>query len=71
MENLVCYIDETKILVFLLGKELEERWKRNIIKLIGMLHHLADPRDIKKAYAYAVAAKAEGVNFLLYSRDGK
>ncbi|MDE3838631.1 alpha-L-glutamate ligase [Bacillus methanolicus] len=35
--------------------------------LIGMLHHRADPRNVKKAYAYAAAAKAEGVNFFYFT----
>lgn len=35
--------------------------------LIGMLHHRADPNKVKKAYAYAAAAKAEGVNFFYFT----
>lgn len=35
--------------------------------LIGMLHHRADPRNVKKAYAYSAAAKAEGVNFFYFT----
>ncbi|MEH7513816.1 YheC/YheD family protein [Gottfriedia acidiceleris] len=35
--------------------------------LIGMLHHRADPRDVKKAYAYAAVAKLEGVNFFYFT----
>ncbi len=35
--------------------------------LIGMLHHRADPKDVKKAYAYAAVAKAEGVNFFYFT----
>lgn len=35
--------------------------------LIGMLHHRADPNTVKKAYAYAAAAKAEGVNFFYFT----
>ncbi|NWQ44242.1 YheC/YheD family protein [Bacillus sp. EB106-08-02-XG196] len=35
--------------------------------LIGMLHHRADPNNVKKAYAYAAVAKAEGVNFFYFT----
>ncbi|KAB7705989.1 YheC/YheD family protein [Bacillus aerolatus] len=35
--------------------------------LIGMLHHRADPRNVKKAYAYAAVAKAEGVHFFYFT----
>lgn len=35
--------------------------------LIGMLHHRADPEKVKKAYAYAVVAKAEGVDFFYFT----
>ena len=35
--------------------------------LIGMLHHRADPNKVKKAYAYAAAAKAEGVDFFYFT----
>ncbi|MDQ0198964.1 YheC/YheD family endospore coat-associated protein [Neobacillus ginsengisoli] len=35
--------------------------------LIGMLHHRADPNNVKKAYAYAVVAKAEGLNFFYFT----
>jgi hypothetical protein len=35
--------------------------------LIGMLHHRADPNNVKKAYAYAAAAKAEGVDFFYFT----
>ena len=35
--------------------------------LIGMLHHRADPSNVKKAYAYAAVAKAEGVNFFYFT----
>ncbi len=32
-----------------------------------MLHHRADPNNVKKAYAYAAVAKAEGVNFFYFT----
>ncbi|MFF2445764.1 YheC/YheD family protein [Neobacillus sp. NPDC058068] len=35
--------------------------------LIGMLHHRKDPNNVKKAYAYAAVAKAEGVNFFYFT----
>ncbi|MFK2824592.1 YheC/YheD family protein [Bacillus sp. B190/17] len=35
--------------------------------LIGMLHHRKDPRKVRKAYAYAVVAKAEGINFFYFT----
>ncbi|MFD0048630.1 YheC/YheD family protein [Actinomycetes bacterium NPDC127524] len=35
--------------------------------LIGMLHHRTDPSNVKKAYAYAAVAKAEGVNFFYFT----
>ncbi|KYG29101.1 alpha-L-glutamate ligase [Bacillus gaemokensis] len=35
--------------------------------IIGMLHHRKDPRNVKKAYAYAAVAKAEGVNFFYFT----
>lgn len=35
--------------------------------LIGMLHHRADPNNVRKAYAYAAVAKAEGVNFFYFT----
>ncbi|KOP81479.1 YheC/YheD family protein [Cytobacillus solani] len=35
--------------------------------LIGMLHHRSDPNNVKKSYAYAAAAKAEGVNFFYFT----
>ncbi|MEI4769154.1 YheC/YheD family protein [Psychrobacillus sp. FJAT-51614] len=35
--------------------------------LIGMLHHRAEPEKVKKAYAYAVVAKAEGVDFFYFT----
>ncbi|MCQ6282345.1 YheC/YheD family protein [Bacillus sp. EB600] len=35
--------------------------------LIGMLHHRADPNHVKKAYAYAAVAKAEGVDFFYFT----
>jgi hypothetical protein len=35
--------------------------------LIGMLHHRADPSHVKKAYAYAAVAKAEGVDFFYFT----
>jgi hypothetical protein len=35
--------------------------------LIGMLHHRKDPRKVKKAYAYSVVAKAEGVEFFYFT----
>lgn len=35
--------------------------------LIGMLHHRADPNNVKKAYAYAAVAKAEGVDFFYFT----
>ena len=35
--------------------------------LIGMLHHRAEPEKVKKAYAYAVVAKAEGVEFFYFT----
>ncbi|MDQ6598484.1 YheC/YheD family endospore coat-associated protein [Bacillus salipaludis] len=35
--------------------------------LIGMLHHRSDPNDVKKAYAFAAVAKAEGVNFFYFT----
>jgi hypothetical protein len=37
------------------------------MKLIGMLHHRADPNNVNKAYAYAAAAKAEGVDFFYFT----
>jgi transposase-like protein len=40
--------------------------------LIGMLHHRRNPHNVKKAYAYAAVAKAEGLTFfLLYPREGE
>lgn len=35
--------------------------------LIGMLHHRLDPNNVKKAYAYAAVAKAEGVDFFYFT----
>lgn len=35
--------------------------------LIGMLHHRAEPEKVKKAYAYSVVAKAEGVEFFYFT----
>lgn len=35
--------------------------------LIGMLHHRAEPENVKKAYAYSVVAKAEGVEFFYFT----
>ncbi|MGF9967081.1 YheC/YheD family protein [Bacillus rhizoplanae] len=35
--------------------------------LIGMLHHRSNPNNVKKAYAYAAVAKAEGVNFFYFT----
>ncbi len=32
-----------------------------------MLHHRKDPNNVKKAYAYAAVAKAEGVNFFYFT----
>jgi glutathione synthase/RimK-type ligase-like ATP-grasp enzyme len=34
---------------------------------VGMLHHRLDPRKVFKAYAYAAAAKAEGVHFFYFT----
>ncbi len=44
-----------------------ERWERSIMTLIGMLHHRADPSNVKKAYAYAAVAKAEDVDFFYFT----
>jgi hypothetical protein len=35
--------------------------------LIVMLHHRAEPEKVKKAYAYSVVAKAEGVEFFYFT----
>jgi hypothetical protein len=35
--------------------------------LIGMLHHRRDPSKVKKAYAYAAVAKAEGITFFYFT----
>lgn len=35
--------------------------------LIGMFHFRENPWDVTKAYAYAAAAKAEGVNFFYFT----
>ncbi len=35
--------------------------------LVGMMHHRADPEKVKKAYAYSVVAKAEGVEFFYFT----
>lgn len=35
--------------------------------LIGMLHHRKDPSTVIKSYAYAIVAKAEGVDFVYFS----
>ncbi|MES9669966.1 YheC/YheD family protein, partial [Bacillus pseudomycoides] len=35
--------------------------------IIGMLHHREDPRNVRKAYACAAVAKAEGVNFFYFT----
>ena len=35
--------------------------------LIGMLHHRKDPSKVKRAYAYSVVAKAEGVEFFYFT----
>lgn len=35
--------------------------------IIGMLHHRKDPINVKKAYTYAVVAKAEGANFFYFT----
>lgn len=35
--------------------------------LIGMLHHRTDPTKIRKTYAFAAVAKAEGVQFFYFS----
>lgn len=35
--------------------------------LIGMLHHRAEPQNVKKAYAYSVVAKSEGVEFFYFT----
>ena len=37
------------------------------VTLIGMMHHREDPGKVKKAYAYAVVAKAEGVDFFYFT----
>ena len=44
-----------------------ERWKRSKMTLIGMLHHRRDPSNVKKTYAYAAVAKAEGVSFFYFT----
>lgn len=35
--------------------------------LIGMLHHREDPKNVKKSYAYAAVAKAEGIDFFYFT----
>ncbi|HJV31795.1 MAG TPA: YheC/YheD family protein [Bacillales bacterium] len=35
--------------------------------LIGMLHHRKHPSTVKKSYAYAIVAKAEGADFVYFS----
>ncbi|KAA6460491.1 YheC/YheD family protein [Bacillus thuringiensis] len=35
--------------------------------IIGMLHHRNDPNMVKKTYAYAAVAKAEGVTFFYFT----
>ena len=35
--------------------------------LIGMMHHRAEPEKVKKAYAYSVVARAEGVDFFYFT----
>ncbi|PEP67858.1 YheC/YheD family protein, partial [Bacillus pseudomycoides] len=35
--------------------------------IIGMLHHREDPRNVRRAYACAAVAKAEGVNFFYFT----
>lgn len=35
--------------------------------LIGMLHHRKDPKKVRKAYAYAVVAKAEDIDFFYFT----
>jgi len=37
------------------------------VVLIGMLHHRKHPDKVKKAYAYAAVAKAEGAELLYFS----
>lgn len=44
-----------------------KRWDATIMTLIGMLHHRADPQKVRRAYAYSVVAKAEGVNFFYFT----
>lgn len=35
--------------------------------LIGMLHHREDPNNVKKSYAYAAVAQAEGIDFFYFT----
>lgn len=35
--------------------------------LVGMLHHRKDPEKVRRAYAYAVVAKAEGIDFFYFT----
>ncbi|WP_142383664.1 glutathione synthase [Bacillus sp. V5-8f] len=35
--------------------------------LVGMLHHRANPEKVKKAYTYAVVAKADGIDFFYFT----
>ncbi|CAM3874575.1 YheC/YheD family protein [Alicyclobacillus pomorum] len=35
--------------------------------LIGYLHYRSDPRKVKRAYAYASVAKAEGIDFVYFT----
>jgi hypothetical protein len=34
---------------------------------VGMLHHRLDPRKVRRAYAYAAVAKAEGIDFFYFT----
>jgi hypothetical protein len=48
-------------------KQLRVRERMVFMTLIGMLHHRKDPINAKKAYAFAVVAKGEGIDFFYFT----
>ena len=54
-------------LIFVLKKIFRKKGRRSNMTIIGMLHHREDPNNVKKAYAYAAVAKAEGVDFFYFT----
>ena len=54
-------------LILVLKKIFAKRGRETNMTTIGMLHHRKDPNMVKKTYAYAAVAKAEGVNFFYFT----